>query len=550
MKLKPIAKSLLRNRDGAAAVIVAGSLAALAGAATVAVDFGSIFLAKRQLQGIADAAAMAAAGDIGNGGQASAQAIIDQSGATGVTIDSLTPGQYVRDRSVALNARFTPEATAPTAAHIVLEQEVPLFFGVLLSGERDTTISAEATATRSDMAAFSLGTRLAAVSGGLPNQILSQLAGTELALSVLDGQNLAAADVDILHFADALRVRLDKPDATYAELFDTNVALTDVAGAMADVVPVGDAADALSAISSKLTGGSVKLADLIDLGPLGQSDFNDGRTQIKVDAFSLLRSALELSHGDHYEVDLNVSGLGLASTTLKLVGGSGEVHSPWMTVTTARDVVIRTAQMRLYLDTQLGAGSLGLLSIRLPIYTELAAAEARLTDIECDGDETTNGVTLDVTPAVGTLAIADVDQDAMEDLTVPMELNQALLANTPLAQVKGDAVIALSGVTPQSVHFTKDDIANRRVQTVDTNDLVGGIATSLLQDLDIEVDALNGLLSLNLGSLIAPVTSKLTAVAPAIDTLLNGLTDTLGVHLGVAGVRVDNMRCGVPLLVA
>lgn len=552
MALHTFIKSLRDDTDGAAGVIVVGSIIALVGAATVAVDFGSVFLAKRRLQGIADAAAMAAADDIQNGGHVSAQAIIDRSGAAAVNIHRLVPGRYTRDKSVPLGQRFTAASEAPTAARVVLTQDVPLFFGALFSGGKGMRVRAEATAARTDMAAFSLGTRLAELSGGLPNQILSALAGSELGLTALDGQTLASTNVDLLHFADALRVKLDKPEATYAEVLRTPVPLDDVVAVMATVAPEAAGGQLLDTISGKLTGGSIKVSDIVDLGPLGQSDHNDGKTEVTIDAFSMLRAALELSQGDQYEISLDVSALGLAKTKLKLVGGSGEVHSPFMTITQANDVVLRTAQTRLYLDSQIGTAGLGLLSLRLPVYAELASAEARLTDIECDRNDPDEGVTLEVTPAIGTVAVADIDKQAMEDLTRPLPILPALVAYTPLAQVHGSAKVALGGVSPQSVHFTPEEVEQKLVQSVDTNDLVGGVATSLIKDLKINVSLLGGSLlgGIGLGPLGTTVGSQLKLVAPVVDGLLNQITDTLGVRLGVANVRVDKLRCGVPLIVS
>ena len=39
-------------------------------------------------------------------------------------------------------------------------------------------------------------------------------------------------------------------------------------------------------------------------------------------------------------------------------------------------------------------------------------------------------------------------------------------------------------------------------------------------------------------------------VAPALDSLIDLVTDTIGVHYGQADVRVTGMRCGTPALVA
>lgn len=532
-------------------MILAGSLFALVGAASIAIDVGSVYLAKRRLQGIADAAALAAVANI-DSGEASARAVIDHSKAEAVTIASLTTGRYRRDGSIAPSERFTVDPVAPDAARLVLREQVPLFFGRILTSRPAMTIEAQAIAARTDMAAFSLGTRLAGVSGGLPNRILSALAGTELGLTAIDSRGLAAADVDILGFADALRLRVQHPDATYAELFAMRVPLEQVIGAMADATAGSGASATLTAIENRLgSGPEVRLSDLVDLGPIGENDYQDGTTGIRVDALSLLRSSLELSRGDHYAIDLDASALGLASTSLKLTGGQGEVHSPWMTVTSAKDVVIRGSQARLYLETRIGTGPLGLVDIRLPIYIELARAEARLTGISCGDDA--DGVTLAVTPAIGKLAIAEVDDRAMRDLAAPAALRPAMLARTPLVKIQGFADVALGGTAAQSVHFTQADIVARRVRTVTTNDLARGIASSLVQDADIEASLLGSPLlggALSLGPLVSAVGSQLALVAPPLDALIDELTATLGVRLGSADVRVEKMRCGVPRLVA
>ena len=81
-------QALARDRRGGVTLILAGSLFMLAGAATVAVDLGSVYLARRELQGVADAAALAAA----DGGRSAAEQLIGQSGVGGVALAALDTG--------------------------------------------------------------------------------------------------------------------------------------------------------------------------------------------------------------------------------------------------------------------------------------------------------------------------------------------------------------------------------------------------------------------------------------------------------------------------
>jgi Flp pilus assembly protein TadG len=55
--------ALWRRRDGNVTVMLAGSLVMLFGTSALGIDTAAMFLEKRRLQGIADAAALSAAGD-------------------------------------------------------------------------------------------------------------------------------------------------------------------------------------------------------------------------------------------------------------------------------------------------------------------------------------------------------------------------------------------------------------------------------------------------------------------------------------------------------
>ena len=264
-----------KDKRGAASTLIALSMTALTGAAALTVDLGSVYLAKRQLQGVADSAVLAAAsGNIASGGTSSATSVIQQSGVSGVVLRELAPGKYKPDQAVVIGARFVAGPTQPSAARLTLERQVPLFFGKAILGKQTLTVRATATAARIDVAAFSIGTRLAGLSGGIVNDLLSSLAGTNLNLSVLDGQSLISADMDILHYADALRARIGAADMSYGELFDRDIPLNDLVRAMSDAAANAAARDALLRASSRLGAGKLRLADLIDLGPLGNSSTN------------------------------------------------------------------------------------------------------------------------------------------------------------------------------------------------------------------------------------------------------------------------------------
>ena len=200
-------RRLCRNDRGGISLILAGSLFMLAGAATVAVDLGSIYLARRQLQGVADAAALAAA----DGGRSAAEQLLAESGVGGVSLFALDQGNYTANAAVAVPERFVPGDPQGAAMRVEVQRRTPLFFGRLLVGRNGIDLRARAIAARTDAAAFSIGTGLASVSDGLPNLLLSALAGTELNLSVMDTQGLASLDLDLTPFEQgAGRLRVDQ----------------------------------------------------------------------------------------------------------------------------------------------------------------------------------------------------------------------------------------------------------------------------------------------------------------------------------------------------
>ncbi|WHO37113.1 TadG family pilus assembly protein [Sphingobium sp. AP49] len=539
-------KRLRQDHRGGISVLLAGALFMLAGASTVAVDLGSVYLAKRQLQGIADAAAIAASG----GGRSAAEQLLTKSGVNALSLITVDNGYYASDTSVPIANRFIAGDARANATRVEVQRHAPLFFAKLLVGRDGVDVRAHATAARSDAAAFSLGTGLASLSGGLPNMLLSALAGTELNLSVMDYQGLASLNVDLLHFADALKVRTGRNDAAYGELFGANIPLSDIIGAIADTADNSSTAGVLRTMAGKVPGKTVKLSDIVDLGPMKGTGSSTGQPSLLLDAFSMLRMVLSPPAGTAVPIDLTLNVPGLTSTRLTMVTGTGQTSTPMISITNDKNVVLRTAQTRIYLDSKVGTALSGIANLRIPLYVELASAEARLSDVVCDQAALNRGVTLAVTPSIGTAALAEVDNAALTNFSIPANPRPVVMASVlgSLTQVSGYANIALGGVTPQNVLFTPGDIAAQQAKMVSTQDLTQGLAASLANQTKVTV-TLAGI-PLPLSPLISPVAGLLGTTAPILDGLLNNVTGLLGVKLGTASVKVHQMRCGMPTLVA
>lgn len=547
-------RGIAHDRRGSVTILTVAAMTALLASTAFAVDMGSVYLANRKLQGVADAAALAAVGTSG-AATAAAQQVIADNRLTDAQIAALVPGTYTPDGSIKPAQRFVPGTPSTNAVQVTLVQSVPLFFGGAITGRRSTQVRATALAARIDYAAFSIGTRLASVQGGLPGALLDALAGTKLNLSVADYNALVGTQIDLLSFSKQLATKLDLTGASFNDTLNAKATLPQILSALADASTNPAATSALNALSLRVPSTTVQLSNLIDLGPYGSQDHADPSTVISSDGYSIVREMLQLANGSRQvSTDLGVDLPGAASTNLTLAIGQRAEHSPWLSVAQGGNVTVHTSQARLYLDTKLLDGS-GLASVHLPLYVELAEAQAKLSSITCQKRDSAT-VGLSVLPSLGNVAIGAVDMSKLNDFSTPETPGPVSVANVlsllgiNVANVTAQSQIQLGGASPnwQTLAFNQSQIDSHTVQTVQTPDLVQGITASLVSNMKLKVQVLG--LGLDVGGITKSVGSLLTPVAPALDGLLDQVTNLLGVHIGEADLQVNGVRCGTPSLVA
>jgi len=365
MAIRSFLRRFRVDRGGNVTMLFAGGFVMLAGSAAFAVDTGSLYLEKRRLQGVADAAALSAANS--QSADAAARQAMAANQASDANIEKLERGTYSADSTVAPAARFVASGDG-NAVRLVMGRDVPLFFGKFLTGRPTARVSVTATAARVDLASFSIGSRLASVSGGLPGQLLSGLAGTELNLNVMDAQGLVTADVDLLAFIDALRTQASLQGLTFGETLATNVSLPKALNALAAATGNSSAQSALRGIAARVPPVTVQLSKIIDLGPLSGETKTDPSRPIEADSYALVREMLQIATGKRQvDLDLAAGVPGLLSTKVSLAIGEREANSPWITITDTDAPIVRTPQTRLYVRTQIG-------SVSLPGIGSLAAA--------------------------------------------------------------------------------------------------------------------------------------------------------------------------------
>lgn len=544
-------RRLAANRRAGIGPLVAIAMPVMIGAGALAVDVGSVQLETRRLQGLADAAALAAAADL-PAAQTHADALVADAGWNRDFAVVTTPGRYVADPATASADRFTPGATPANAVQVALSTQSPTFLARIF-GRNDVAIGRTARAARVDLAAISVGSRLAALEGGLLNQYLSALTGSSVSLSVADYNALAGADIDLLGFVNALNTTADLELGSYDQILASDVALPHLVEAIG-LAAIDDAvAQALLSriAASANAGDQVNLATLIDLGPMGGQD-RAAAGMVTVNALTLLTSVLQLSNGERQvALDLGAGIPGLAQTRAWLAIGQRPEGSPWIAIGDGGRPIVRTAQIRIYLETRIANVSLpglgSLIAVNVPLFVELAEAEARIDAIACPTPATAR-VDVGARPGLGTIALGEVDTRRLNDFSRAMTVDDTRLVDTVLIDVEARGVIALGGTEPwQRVSFSAAQIESGEPQTVSSGAAVQGLTSSLIQSTTLTPRVLG--LPIPTGPLVSALGQTLHVAAPALDGLVNLATGTLGVRYGQADVWVNGVRCGQPMLV-
>ncbi|RIA37630.1 putative membrane protein [Hephaestia caeni] len=541
---------LVRDTRAGVGMIVALAMPVAIGAAALAVDVGSATLATRKLQGVADAAALAAATDPAHAHAAAERAVA--AAGLAVTVDiAAVPGRYRADATVPVAERYTAGAMPADAARVTLTAATPTYFGRIF-GAHAITIRRSATAAQTRMASFAIGSRLASIDGGVLNALLSGLTGSSISLKVLDYRALADADVDLFAWLDALRTQAHVSAGSYDELLGTSVSVGDALAAAASVTRDSAAAEALRTLATQVGDATMPLDRLIDLGPLGGA--NAGPEGFaRINALSLISTLLERSSAERrIRLDLGGAVAGLATTRVTIALGEPEKQSPWIAIGDTGAPVVRTAQARLYVEAAAGTAALpglgGLASIRLPLFVELASAEARLDAIDCPAPDART-VTLGARTNPGHAAIAQIDPAQLDDFTTPVALHPAKVLDTLLLDIEARADIDLGAAEQwQSVRFEEADIAGGTPKSVESGSAVGGVAQSLAHNVTL-TPVLAGL-PLPVGPVLGAVGGQLNLLAPTVDGLVNLVTGAAGVHYGEADLRVTGAKCGIARLVA
>ncbi|WDR01994.1 hypothetical protein PSQ19_15075 [Devosia algicola] len=401
---------------------------------------------------------------------------------------------------------------------------------------------------------MSLFHRLAvgAFAGGLVNGVLNALLGTNVSLSLVDYNSLLDVKIDSFAFLDALAQRLHIVAGTYDDVLAAEADQGDIAAALAAILDGNAQLVAHKLANSVSGGGPVALASLFDLGDLGRLDLKSGGQNLftSVSALQMLVASAGLSDGDHQiDLDLAANVPGLAGISLKLAVGEPPQGGGWFAIG-PQGTVVRTAQVRLAPTAHLlGGGILGNAGVTLPLYLELAHAEAVVSKATCPTTASPRGTaTIAARPGVARLILGEVDANSFGAFASKPRIGDAQLINALLLKVTGSAMVEIAQTRPQSLDFSAADIEAGRVKSVHTQTIVSSLIGSLLGDLKLNVRTLG--LGLASPALITQAIKGLVRpLAPTLDLTIETLLKTLGLSLGEADVQVYGVKCIEPVLV-
>lgn len=542
-------RSNSRRQRGAMSTMAAVWLSTTLAAALLAVDLGNLFYTKRKLQAVADTAALSAVNNL-----PSALTLARDTATANDFIVPPVPGEH-DNQLTTVNGKYDFQARsfddkAPAVDHnavaVTVTTEQPYFFMI---GSRQ--ISATATAARTDIAGFSVGSGLLAIDtsqSALLDALLGKMLGTSVKLKVSSYDGLLNTNVRLLDLVNAQGSvgtvnELLKLDLTVEDLLRLTLkALNQTDIAAVDARAFGSIQDLLDA---RIPGGlHLTLADLLDasLAPGNTA----AETQINV--FQLITLAAQVANGKNFvnipALDINLGGLATLDAKLSMI------EPPQIALGPVGQARAHTAQWRLKLDLkllELLEGSL----VHLPLYLEIAPAEARLKGIECAWPRENSIVTIDASSSLSRVYIGEVNADAMTNFKDAATVDDAkivsltgLLGLTGVLDVTTRVALDLPGGSGD-LQFS-GPFGPNNTKTV-SGLSTGGMFEKLGSNMKLDIELLG--IKLGLGSALGPLLKLLAPVFQLLDSLLAPVLQLLGIQLGYADVTNFALKCGAPQLV-
>lgn len=564
-----LSRSRARDERGSVLVVTAFALAALLAAAAVSVDVGNLSFTKRNLQSVADAAAMDARFALGQGANTCSQALTlaDQSASR----NNFAPTASGNALAVSLGTTsvvggaetFTADSSpcpgdtdqaAATAVQVHVSGNFTRVFG--------STAASSATATWTALPSGTgvrVGSYLAAVnpSNSLLGGFLGPLVGNS-SIQAVGYNGLASGYVTLGQLATALGV--GSPSAaltdsiTYPQLLSATISSLN-----ANPSDPGAAAalTVLQSFSAQVTGtfpANITLGQLLGVATPGASSAADASLNV----LDLVTGGAEIANGQRFATapNLSVNIPNPTTTLLPQLAALGLTNPQLVGVTTSVAAIqapqsaygpvntsARTAQFAVETTATVTANlAIGLttanVTFTVPMTFDLAGATARITSISC-----ASGQPVTISTQANT-SYALVGTPLVSQTTVSPDPNTPLVSvnalSLGLVTLAGSASTALSQPSPaQTFTFTGPFDS----PTTGVRDLGGPPANSLSQP------SLNPTLSVTLTPSVLGIGLPLSLLNSAVDAIassLAGATAPLVTQLGLEVGGADTYNLAYP----
>lgn len=551
MSLVSVLSRAAHAREGSIGVVFALFLTLSVSLFALAIDMGSLYLERRTVQGAADLAAVAAASDL-NRAEDAARATLNANGFGNIHSLSVVKGRYEVDPDVLPGQRFTAGKEPYNAVRLNVAMGGQLYFAKSFMSDPEISVSAVGTADA--QATFSIGSRLASVNGGIINALLGALLGGSVSLSAMDYNALLNANISLGKFLSALATDIGVTAGTYNSVLDSEVSVGNVLSATVAAANASGQTQAAQ-VAARLLGqttttATVPLKALVDLGPLAYAEIGQPHSGLEADlnVMSLISALVQVANGkNQVAVNLGAGVPGLLSLKLDVAIGEPAQHSAWVAVGQP-GATVQTAQTRLRLVAEVGGtGLLAGVRVRLPLYIEVAHAEARLKDIECGVGQAGNAkAIIEARPAVVRAWIGEVAAGGLSSFGSSVPVSNAAIVQALLVSVTASAYTAMTNAAATELSFTQSDVDGHVIKKAEVKNYTTSLVASLLQSADLRVNVLG--LGLGVGAIKGLVLSLLTPVTSLLDPIVATLLKTLGVHLGEVDVQVNGIRCGGAVL--
>ena len=555
-------RSLLLNQRGVVSILAASVIIVMLAVLALAADHGRLAWTRRDLQSIADLAALDASRLLCGASardasmlQAAALASAANNGfvtgANNVLVAQpgimQTNAQGVRD--------FVPTdiGDASSVKVSVTQHNVPrsLFLGGLLSDNSPLDLGASGVARNPGFGGISVGSYLASIDtsqSALLNAVLGGLLGSNLTLDAVSYQGLVDSNVRLLEL-----VRAHAGLGSVDQLLDANLSLGDfyllVAQAVsADCVLCASVLQNLAALASPVL--DLRVGDLLQVSNQDPEAALDARLNL----FDLVTLGAQVANGKHALVavaGLDLPPLATLDLQLEIIEPPQiAIGPPGRNAVGAWRTQVHTAQLRQDISLKLLSGLAGGI-LDLNVALEVARSDAWLEDLQCPNARSPNGsATLGVQPGIAFLCVAASGVDCSDSEAVAN--NPATVLNLlGLVTIKASAWTEVQPPAPSILTFTgpfEPDAVPPRPETQRVGSppiqSVAYALENLSNNLHLEVNLLG--LVLNLDQLLSSVLNLLRPVLAALAPLIDGLLASLGISVGGVDVRVFTLAGGGP----